>query len=62
MKLLLKFFIILLVCISCKKQSKIDGLWEVTKVKMGENEMTPNARWMRFNADLLDKRSPYFLV
>lgn len=34
-----------------KSTSKIDGLWEVKKVKIGDQEMTPVARWMRFNAD-----------
>lgn len=49
-----KLFAIILVSalfLSCQKEPKINGLWEVTKVTAGENEMTPNARWMRFNAD-----------
>ena len=40
---------------SCKNQEvhelKVDGLWTVTKVKVGEQEMTPIAKWMQFNAD-----------
>lgn len=39
---------------SCKKEQakpSINGLWLVNKVKIGETDMTPNARWMRFNAD-----------
>ena len=34
-----------------EEKVKIDGLWLVTKVKMGENEMTPVAKWFRFNSD-----------
>ena len=44
----------LTIIFSCKKEEvkpTIKGLWLVTKVKMGEDEMTPIARWMRFNAD-----------
>lgn len=41
--------------ISCEKEqdskNTIDGLWLVKKVKMGDQEMTPIARWMRFNKD-----------
>ena len=54
----LKFITVLILLvsiISCDKAdvktNKIDGLWVVNKVKMGENEMTPIARWMRFNSD-----------
>lgn len=40
---------------SCTKEvenpPKINGLWIVKKVKMNDQEMTPIARWMRFNAD-----------
>lgn len=35
----------------CKDESSIDGLWVVKLVKVGEEEMTPNARWTQFNAD-----------
>lgn len=34
-----------------KSKSEINGLWLVKKVKIGENEMTPVARWMKFNND-----------
>ena len=37
---------------SCKKEATIEGLWIVTSVVAGEEEMTPNARWARFNSDL----------
>ena len=46
---------IYLAFLSCSKISKqefkIDGLWIVKEVKMGENSKTPIARWMRFNSD-----------
>jgi len=31
--------------------AQIDGLWLVEKVTVGSEEMTPIARWMRFNKD-----------
>lgn len=34
-----------------QRATDIDGLWVVKKVVMGDEEMTPNARWTRFNAD-----------
>lgn len=36
---------------ACNIQPSIEGLWVVKKVKVGDKEMTPNARWMRFNKD-----------
>lgn len=51
--LLLSAFVVFL--FSCdnqnKKELKIDGLWLVKKVKVGQEEMTPIAKWMKFNAD-----------
>ncbi len=35
--------------ISCGKTSSINGLWSVKLVRVGGEEMTPNARWIRFN-------------
>lgn len=35
----------------CNKSQYIEGLWVVKTVKVGNEEMTPNARWMRFNND-----------
>ena len=35
-----------------QNKSTIEGLWIVKLVKVGEEEMTPNARWTRFNSDL----------
>ncbi|MCF2873986.1 MULTISPECIES: hypothetical protein [unclassified Tenacibaculum] len=40
--------------ISCdedKETNKFTGLWLVKKVKVGKEEMTPNARWMNFKED-----------
>ena len=36
---------------ACNSKSSIEGLWVVKQVKVGDREMTPNARWMRFNND-----------
>ena len=33
------------------KNSRIHGLWEVEKVVVGEDSMTPVSRWTRFNSD-----------
>ena len=37
---------------SCEKSPSIEGLWIVKSVTIGDEEMTPDARWMRFNSDL----------
>ena len=43
------------ICFACKKQeikeSAIDGLWLIEKVKVGKDEMTPIARWVQFRKD-----------
>ncbi len=44
--------VILCTFFSCKDDITIEGLWMVKSVQVGEEEMTPNARWTRFNADL----------
>lgn len=36
---------------SCSMNQKIAGLWEIEKVKVGTEEMTPVARWTRLNKD-----------
>ncbi|GGK57334.1 MULTISPECIES: hypothetical protein [Flavobacteriaceae] len=36
---------------SCENNPTIEGLWIVKSVTVGEEEMTPNGRWMRFNSD-----------
>lgn len=35
----------------CRQEPGIEGLWLVQSVKMGDEVMTPNARWMEFHAD-----------
>lgn len=37
--------------ISCEKAPTIEGLWIVKSVTVAEDEMTPNARWLKFNSD-----------
>ena len=44
--------IMILLLFSCTKTKSIEGLWVVESVVVGNKEMTPNARWMRFNSDL----------
>lgn len=36
---------------SCENNPSIEGLWIVKSVTVGEDKMTPNGRWMRFNSD-----------
>ena len=43
------FFLILLS--SCSVERKLEGLWLIEKVQVGEEEMTPIARWTRINKD-----------
>ncbi|CAL2101482.1 conserved protein of unknown function [Tenacibaculum sp. 190130A14a] len=49
----LTYILFISLVISCKKKedTSIIGMWSVEKVAIGNNEMTPNARWMKFNAD-----------
>ena len=52
----IKPFILILITVfllSCEKEDlkNINGLWLVEKVEVGENTMTPVARWTRFNQD-----------
>ena len=44
-------FIFILLLIGCENKPTLEGLWIVKSVQVGEQEMTPNARWTRFNAD-----------
>lgn len=50
-----KIYLLLLIAAtflsSCATEPTIEGLWIVESVTVGEEEMTPNARWMRFNSD-----------
>lgn len=41
----------LFILTSCKTNKTLEGLWLVEKVKVGDQEMTPNAKWTRLNAD-----------
>lgn len=42
----------LIICsCSTKEQGSIEGMWSVEKVSMGDESMTPQGRWVRFNAD-----------
>jgi len=43
--------IIIVAFLSCEKPTTIEGLWIVKSVVVGDKEMTPNARWTRFNSD-----------
>lgn len=43
--------ILLTACKSKEKNTSIEGLWLVEKVQMGAKEITPIARWTRFNAN-----------
>lgn len=36
----------------CERTTTLEGLWVVKSVVVGNEEMTPNARWTRFNSDL----------
>jgi len=44
-------FLVVLTITSCNREPKINGLWVVKEVKLGDEVMTPNARWTRLNAD-----------
>jgi len=48
--------IIILFCVvigfaSCQKQASLEGMWLVEKVSMGDQSMTPIARWMHFKTN-----------
>ena len=42
---------LLILLLSSCTTNKMSGLWVVEKVTVGEEEMTPIARWMKFNKD-----------
>lgn len=48
---IIALFFLSIHCFSQDKESVV-GLWLITEVKVGDDIMTPNARWARFNADL----------
>lgn len=37
--------------LGCENTDRIEGLWTVRTVMVGDNNITPNGRWMRFNLD-----------
>jgi len=48
------YFLILIgiwLFVSCENEQTIEGLWVVKSVLVGQEEITPNARWMKFNSD-----------
>jgi hypothetical protein len=54
MKITIKIAIVLCVVISfvsCQKPNPIEGMWQVESVSMGDQSMTPIARWMHFKAN-----------
>lgn len=51
MRIKLLLFFSLSLFIGCSTDPSPTGLWTVTSVMVGQEEMTPNARWMRFNED-----------
>lgn len=50
-KSVLLLFLFSFLLYACQKEHELVGTWQVEKVQMGENEMTPIARWMQFNKD-----------
>lgn len=44
-------FLLLAICTIISAQAQITGLWEVQEVKVGDEALTPVARWFQFNAD-----------
>ena len=43
--------VLILSIFGCEQATTIEGLWVVKSVVVGDEEMTPNARWTRFNSD-----------
>ncbi|WP_442265839.1 hypothetical protein ACSIGC_16315 [Tenacibaculum sp. ZS6-P6] len=49
-----KIIILLTITLSfsnCKKDKTVKGFWIVKSVMVGDEIMTPNSRWMKFNSD-----------
>ncbi len=48
-----KYIWIILSCLltSCTVNKQLEGLWQIEKVKIGDEEMTPIAKWTRINSD-----------
>ncbi|MGK7395758.1 MAG: hypothetical protein ACNS62_14355 [Candidatus Cyclobacteriaceae bacterium M3_2C_046] len=43
--------LVLFLGVSYSLPAQVTGLWEIYQVKVGDQEMTPQAKWTRFNAD-----------
>ncbi|MFZ6053073.1 hypothetical protein [Halocola ammonii] len=50
-KTALLLLLITTLAFACGEQPSLEGLWIVENVKVGDQEMTPNARWARFHSD-----------
>lgn len=48
--IVMSLFFVAFLC-QCEKTESIEGLWIVKNVSMGDQEVTPNGRWTRFNSD-----------
>ncbi|MFK7806904.1 MAG: hypothetical protein AB8F74_03790 [Saprospiraceae bacterium] len=42
---------VMILLTSCTSTKSMDGLWQIDKVQMGSEEMTPIAKWTRLNKD-----------
>ena len=51
LKSLLFVFILIAGPVNTAESQEIIGLWEITKVAMGDQQMTPVAKWTRINPD-----------
>lgn len=45
------FLLLSILFTACSQETEIVGLWEVKEVKVGDQIMTPNAKWTKFNSD-----------
>ncbi len=50
-KKIITVLLVILLVAGCNDHTAMEGLLVVGSVSVGDQEMTPNARWMRFNAD-----------
>jgi hypothetical protein len=51
MKYAILLSLLLIMISGCSPKKKIIGLWQIEKVQMGTQEMTPIAKWTKFNKD-----------
>ena len=52
MKHIILLFFSISFFVNCSPKKKIVGLWQIEKVSMGNQEMTPMGKWANFNSDL----------